>query len=196
MWCRARAKAARPEICSALRPVIRPKVTVHTKRGTLRAETAETNLYASIDKASDKIARQLKNLKEREAHGGVHTHHRMPAKINEVPHSEELVDDTPLFARGVAELPAEPVRTKYFAIERVSRCLLYFATYYDRTPPLTGHPLGGRCPRLRLRRSWKIWITRGCFSGLRTRESCRCSIAGMPVVSAWSYRSQRRSTDR
>ena len=53
-----------------------PQVTVLTKRGTVRAESEEANLYAAMDKVADKISSQLRKLKERENHGGVHSHHK------------------------------------------------------------------------------------------------------------------------
>ena len=94
------------------------QVTVLTKRGTVRAESEESSLYASMDRVSDKISAQLRKMKERENHGGVHTHHKMPASIGDTLPAEP-VDDTPLYARK-GTLPPEIVRKKYFSMERMS----------------------------------------------------------------------------
>ncbi|QIZ72889.1 ribosome hibernation-promoting factor, HPF/YfiA family [Oxynema aestuarii] len=100
----------------ARNPRINPKqtaeVTIYANGTIIRAEESSENLYASIDLVADKIARQLRKYKEKRNHK---KNHGKPKEIeaevlNEPPVVEDLIGDrTP-------ELPAEVVRTKYFAM--------------------------------------------------------------------------------
>lgn len=98
----------------ARNPRINPKqtaeVTIYANGTVIRAEESSEDLYASIDLVADKIARKMRKYKERRQEK-----HKAPGKptemmTNEVPIVSDLIGDrTP-------ELPAEVVRTKYFAM--------------------------------------------------------------------------------
>jgi putative sigma-54 modulation protein len=86
------------------------EVTVYANGTVIRAQEGSENLYASIDLVADKIARQLRKYKERQAavrsHGAVKTSESVSAN----PVTADLIGErTP-------ELPAEVVRMKYFAM--------------------------------------------------------------------------------
>jgi len=94
------------------------EVTVHTKgRGIIRAEVRHEDMYASIDKAADKIQRQTRKLKERVKvkQGGVRT-----ADVGAVGEDESF-DDAPLALAHEPELPEEVARTKYFSLSPMSQ---------------------------------------------------------------------------
>jgi putative sigma-54 modulation protein len=96
----------------------RAEVTVHTKgRGIIRAEVRHEDMYASIDKAADKIQRQTRKLKERVKvkQGGVRT-----ADVGAVGEDESF-DDAPLALAHEPELPEEVARTKYFSLSPMSQ---------------------------------------------------------------------------
>ncbi|WP_390883154.1 ribosome hibernation promotion factor [Kovacikia minuta] len=75
----------------------------------VRAEESSENLYASIDLVADKIARKLRKYKEK----------RRDKNFTSVKTAEAL-DDQPVVAdllqHREPELPAQVVRTKYFAM--------------------------------------------------------------------------------
>ena len=87
------------------------EVTIYANGSVIRAEESSESLYASIDLVADKIARQLRKYKER----------KQPNKATVEPIVETDIDDTiPLVADLIGDrtpqLPAEVVRTKYFAM--------------------------------------------------------------------------------
>lgn len=84
------------------------EVTIYANGTVVRAEEASENLYASIDLVADKIARQLKKYKEKR----FDRRHEMKTAVamGDQPVVGDLnLDRTP-------ELPADVVRTKYFAM--------------------------------------------------------------------------------
>ena len=87
------------------------EVTIYANGSVIRAEESSESLYASIDLVADKIARQLRKYKER----------KQPNKVTVEPIVEADIEDTiPLVADLIGDrtpqLPAEVVRTKYFAM--------------------------------------------------------------------------------
>lgn len=86
------------------------EVTVYASGAVIRAEESSENLYASLDLVADKIARQLRKYKER----------RLDKKTQAQLKTSELVAiepvETDLIGSRTPELPAEVVRTKYFAM--------------------------------------------------------------------------------
>lgn len=86
------------------------EVTVYANGTVIRAEESSENLYASIDRVADKLARKLRKYKER---NGIHRVRHTPKTSVAV--AQQPVTD-PLNTERQAELPAEVVRTKYFAM--------------------------------------------------------------------------------
>ncbi len=87
------------------------EVTIYANGSVIRAEESSESLYASIDLVADKIARQLRKYKER----------KQPNKATVEPIVEaDSEDKIPLIADLIGDrtpqLPAEVVRTKYFAM--------------------------------------------------------------------------------
>ena len=87
------------------------EVTIYANGSVIRAEESSESLYASIDLVADKIARQLRKYKER----------KQPNKATVEPIVEADSDDTiplvtDLIGDRTPQLPAEVVRTKYFAM--------------------------------------------------------------------------------
>jgi putative sigma-54 modulation protein len=85
------------------------EVTIYVNGAVVRAEESSENLYASIDLVADKIARKLRKYKEKRQdrqHGSLKT--------------AEVLGDQPVVATlstdREPELPAQVVRTKYFAM--------------------------------------------------------------------------------
>ncbi len=91
-------------------------MTINAKKGVVRAEVEDATLYAAIDKAADVITRQLRKMKERDVKGGVHTHHKSPATINDLLPEQPAELDT---ARE-AGLPADIIRKKIFHVDSIS----------------------------------------------------------------------------
>ena len=92
------------------------EVTIYANGATIRAEEASEHLYASIDLVADKISRQLRKYKERNF-----------TKKDRTDLSEELGEeldlellDYNLADNRSATLPAEVVRTKYFAMSALT----------------------------------------------------------------------------
>lgn len=101
----------------ARNPRINPQqtaeVTIYVNGSIVRAEESSENLYASIDLVANKIARQLRKYKEKRRareHISVKT-----APVMEVPSVEPEI-----MSSKAAKLPAEVVRTKYFAMPPMS----------------------------------------------------------------------------
>jgi putative sigma-54 modulation protein len=91
------------------------EVTIYANGAVIRAEEANEHLYASIDLVADKISRQLRKYKERNFSKKDHT---------DLKHLTEELDldllDYNLTDNRAATLPAEVVRTKYFAMSALS----------------------------------------------------------------------------
>jgi putative sigma-54 modulation protein len=97
----------------ARNPRINPKqtaeVTIYVNGSVVRAEESSENLYASIDLVADKISRQLRKYKEKRQ-DKVHAAVRTAEAVHQEPVAPTLISDrTPT-------LPAQVVRTKYFAM--------------------------------------------------------------------------------
>ncbi len=88
------------------------EVTMYLNGAVVRAEEGSENLYASIDLVADKISRQLRKYKEKRS--AKHT----PAKTAEALSDQPVVTD--LLQDRAPELPAQVVRTKYFAMPPMS----------------------------------------------------------------------------
>ncbi len=91
------------------------EVTIYANGAVIRAEEASEHLYASIDLVADKISRQLRKYKERSFNKKTST------DIKDI--SEELdlkLLDYNLTDNRAATLPAEVVRTKYFAMSALT----------------------------------------------------------------------------
>ena len=91
------------------------EVTIYANGAVIRAEEASEHLYASIDLVADKIARQLRKYKER------NLNKKSPADLKDL--GEELdieLLDYNLTDNRSATLPAEVVRTKYFAMSKLT----------------------------------------------------------------------------
>jgi putative sigma-54 modulation protein len=88
------------------------EVTMYLNGAVVRAEEGSENLYASIDLVADKISRQLRKYKEKRS--AKHA----PAKTAEALSDQPVVTD--LLQDRAPELPAQVVRTKYFAMPPMS----------------------------------------------------------------------------
>ncbi|MGC1307635.1 MAG: ribosome-associated translation inhibitor RaiA [Phormidesmis sp.] len=102
-------------------PRIAPKqsteVTIFLSNAVVRAEESSESLYASIDLVTDKITRQLRKYKEKRRHQDHSSVRPTDVDITNIP------DITPEGSPDISEvlshqptLPAEVVRTKYFAM--------------------------------------------------------------------------------
>ena len=91
------------------------EVTVYANGAIIRAQEASEHLYASIDLVADKISRQLRKYKER------HASKKSPADLKDVGEDLELdLLDYNLTDNRAVTLPAEVVRTKYFAMSALT----------------------------------------------------------------------------
>jgi putative sigma-54 modulation protein len=89
------------------------EVTLFVDGSVIRAEESSESLYASIDLVADKITRQLRKYKEKR-NGSVHTKQKDEVDLS-------LPDPvTALDTNRTPELPAEVVRSKYFAMSPMS----------------------------------------------------------------------------
>ncbi len=103
-------------------PRIAPKqateVTIYLNNAVVRAEESSENLYASIDMVTDKITRQLRKYKEKRRHQD-HASVR-PTDLDTLSDSNTTADagspDISEVLSHQPSLPAEVVRTKYFAM--------------------------------------------------------------------------------
>ncbi len=92
------------------------EVTVFAKGTVIRAQECSENLYASIDLAAGKLARQLRRWKERHSdHHHSHGHSASHTPSTDVLNNESPVEESLLQGRE-AELPNPGVRRKYFAM--------------------------------------------------------------------------------
>ena len=87
------------------------EVTVFANGTVIRAQEGSDNLYASIDLVADKIARQLRKYKEKHLSKNTHT-----IRQEAIEDSENPIEVTELNSDRAPELPAEVVRSKYFAM--------------------------------------------------------------------------------
>ena len=92
------------------------EVTVFANGTVIRAQERSENLYASIDLAAGKLARQLRRWKERHSdHHHSHGHSASHTPSTDVLNNESPVEESLLQGRE-AELPNPGVRRKYFAM--------------------------------------------------------------------------------
>ena len=92
------------------------EVTIYANGAVIRAEEASEHLYASIDLVADKIARQLRKYKERNF-----TKKDRTDLVKELGEDLDLeLLDYNLTDNRSATLPAEVVRTKYFAMSALT----------------------------------------------------------------------------
>lgn len=85
------------------------EVTIYANGSVVRAEEGSESLYASIDMVADKISRQLRKYKEKR-YDKHHTSVKTVPDLSDQPVVAELPIDR------VPELPAQVIRTKYFAM--------------------------------------------------------------------------------
>jgi len=91
------------------------EVTIYANGAVIRAEEASEHLYASIDLVADKISRQLRKYKERSSNK------KSPADLKDLGEDLELeLLDYNLTDNRAVTLPAEVVRTKYFAMSALT----------------------------------------------------------------------------
>ena len=92
------------------------EVTVFANGTVIRAQERSENLYASIDLAAGKLARQLRKWKERHSDH----HHSHGHSASETPATEAVMEDgqvdASLLSGKEASLPEPAVRRKYFAM--------------------------------------------------------------------------------
>ena len=92
------------------------EVTVFANGTVIRAQERSENLYASIDLAAGKLARQLRRWKERHSdHHHSHGHSASHTPSTDVVNNESPVEESLLQGRE-AQLPNPGVRRKYFAM--------------------------------------------------------------------------------
>jgi putative sigma-54 modulation protein len=91
------------------------EVTIYANGAVIRAEEASEHLYASIDLVADKISRQLRKYKERNSNKKNSADLKDPGEDLEL----DLLDYNLTDNRAVT-LPAEVVRTKYFAMSALT----------------------------------------------------------------------------
>ena len=93
------------------------EVTVHVNRAVVRAEESSESLYASIDLVADKICRQLRKYKEKRRSSD---HVSVRSMEIDTASQDANLHVTELLEQGQPQLPAEVVRTKYFAMAPMS----------------------------------------------------------------------------
>lgn len=86
------------------------EVTLYANGTVIRAEESSEDMYASIDRVADKLARQLRKYKER--NGVDRAKHAPKTSVAVVQQQPIGIPDT----ERTPELPQEVVRTKYFAM--------------------------------------------------------------------------------
>ncbi len=91
------------------------EVTIYANGATIRAEEASEHLYASIDLVADKISRQLRKYKERHS-----TNRNTTEAKSDLQDLDLQLLDYNLTDNRAATLPAEVVRTKYFAMSELT----------------------------------------------------------------------------
>lgn len=87
------------------------EVTIYANGTVIRAEESSENLYASIDLVADKISRQLRKYKEKRQ-----DQKTTSQSIATAVEAEEATVVSDLIGNRTPELPADVVRTKYFAM--------------------------------------------------------------------------------
>ena len=96
------------------------EVTVFANGTVIRAQERSENLYASIDLAAGKLARQLRRWKERHSdHHHSHGHSASTTRATDAVTDDSQVDGSLLQGRE-AELPDPGVRRKYFSMPPMS----------------------------------------------------------------------------
>ncbi|AFY91915.1 ribosome hibernation-promoting factor, HPF/YfiA family [Chamaesiphon minutus] len=92
------------------------EVTIYVNGAVIRAEEASEHLYASIDLVADKISRKLRKYKERNF-----TKKDRTEGLKDIGEELDLeLLDYNLTDNRSATLPAEVVRTKYFALSALT----------------------------------------------------------------------------
>jgi len=89
------------------------EVTIYANGSVVRAEEGSESLYASIDMVADKISRQLRKYKEKR-----YEKHHPSVKTADALSDQPVVAELP--TNRAPELPAQVVRTKYFAMPPMS----------------------------------------------------------------------------
>ncbi|MGB1416940.1 MAG: ribosome hibernation-promoting factor, HPF/YfiA family [Synechococcus sp.] len=96
------------------------EVTVFANGTVIRAQERSENLYASIDLAAGKLARQLRRWKERHSdHHHSHGHSASETPGTDAVNDESQVDGSLVDGKEAA-LPEPGVRRKYFAMPAMS----------------------------------------------------------------------------
>ena len=108
------------------------EVTVNAKGTVIRVSESETDMYAAIDVASDKVARQLRKYKTKvvERRGNRHSIRRLDADIMDIPDVIPVEEEDDLLVR-VKEVEMEPM-TEEHALVQTDLLGHDFFVYFDQ----------------------------------------------------------------